>query len=115
LTGESKQYVGNLYIGGTHPAANGGAWQAAIHGFAGLSIKDGVIALNPALPVQWSLLRFSFYALGQRYTASIDREGLLIESDKGSSSAQRFVINGEPAVCLPGDTLDSRLLHINEP
>ena len=114
LTGESKQYVGNLYIGGTHPAANGGAWQAAIHGFAGLSFKDGVIALNPALPAQWSSLRFSFYALGQRYTASIDREGLLIESDKENASAQRFVINGEPGVCLPGDSLDSRLLSIQK-
>ena len=29
LTGEGKQYVGTLYIGGTHPAANGGAWMAA--------------------------------------------------------------------------------------
>ncbi|KAI7257470.1 hypothetical protein KC345_g10781, partial [Hortaea werneckii] len=34
LTGESKQYVGDLYIGGTHPAANGGAWMAAVLGFA---------------------------------------------------------------------------------
>ena len=30
LTGDTKQYVGDLYIGGTHPAANGGSWNTAI-------------------------------------------------------------------------------------
>lgn len=42
LTGESKQYVGDLYIGGTHPAANGGAWMAAVLGFAGLDYDGGL-------------------------------------------------------------------------
>jgi len=32
LTGEGKEYVGTLYIGGTHPAANGGAWMSAVLG-----------------------------------------------------------------------------------
>ena len=36
LTGESKQYVGTLYIGGTHPAANGGAWMSAVLGLCGI-------------------------------------------------------------------------------
>jgi trehalose/maltose hydrolase-like predicted phosphorylase len=30
--GASKSHVGTLYIGGTHPASNGGAWMAAIMG-----------------------------------------------------------------------------------
>ena len=30
LMGEGKQYVGPLYIGGTHPTGNGGAWMSAV-------------------------------------------------------------------------------------
>jgi len=30
LTGESKQFAGSTYIGGTHPAATGGDWIAAV-------------------------------------------------------------------------------------
>ena len=36
LDGAGKQYVGDLYIGGTHPAAQGGAWQSVIFGLCGI-------------------------------------------------------------------------------
>lgn len=49
LTGESKQYVGDLYIGGTHPAANGGAWMAAVLGFAGLDYDGGTVHISVVL------------------------------------------------------------------
>ena len=39
LTGESNNIVGTLYIGGTHPAANGGAWMSAVLGFAGAKLS----------------------------------------------------------------------------
>ncbi len=32
LRGGGKQWAGEIYIGGTHPAASGGAWIAAVHG-----------------------------------------------------------------------------------
>ncbi len=42
LVGASKQFAGSIYIGGTHPASNGGAYQVALFGFAGLHLtKDG--------------------------------------------------------------------------
>lgn len=43
ITGNAKQYSGGLYIGGTHPAANGGAWMAAVMGFAGVCAADDVL------------------------------------------------------------------------
>lgn len=33
LKGGGKQWAGDVYIGGTHPAANGGAWMVASQGF----------------------------------------------------------------------------------
>ncbi len=51
LTGESKQWAGEVYIGGTHPAANGGAWMTAIYGFAGLTYdENGKMQFAPCLP-----------------------------------------------------------------
>ena len=33
LKGGGKQWAGDVYIGGTHPAASGGAWMTAVYGF----------------------------------------------------------------------------------
>lgn len=74
LTGESKQYAGSIYIGGTHPAANGGAWMAAILGFAGLDVQDGKITIKPNLPKQWSRLAFKVIVRGQRYSIDITQD-----------------------------------------
>ena len=71
LTGETKQFVGTIYIGGTHPAANGGAWMAAILGFAGLNVHDGKITLNPNLPKRWSKLSFHIIVRGEKYFIDI--------------------------------------------
>ncbi len=58
LTGATKQYLGSLYIGGTHPAANGGAWNTAIFGFAGVSFTDDTLDISPRLPKNWESLSF---------------------------------------------------------
>ena len=71
LTGKSKQYVGTLYIGGTHPAANGGAWLSAIYGFAGLHIDERGIHIKPSLPKHWKGMSFSIEWRGERYSIEI--------------------------------------------
>ena len=46
LAGDGKQYVGSLYIGGTHPAGNGGAWMSAVFGLCGIDCVGDVISIN---------------------------------------------------------------------
>ena len=75
LTGESKQFAGSIYIGGTHPAANGGAWMATILGFAGLKLRNGKITVNPNLPDKWSKLSFNVTSRGEKYIINITHEG----------------------------------------
>jgi trehalose/maltose hydrolase-like predicted phosphorylase len=53
ITGKSKHFAGLVYIGGTHPAGNGGAWLTAVQGFCGLSIENGEIKIRPRLPGGW--------------------------------------------------------------
>ncbi|MBL4933155.1 glycoside hydrolase family 65 protein [Clostridium paridis] len=74
LTGESKQFAGSIYIGGTHPAANGGAWMSAILGFGGLKIQEGKITIDSKLPNSWNRLAFKVILRGEKYFIDINRD-----------------------------------------
>ncbi|MDN5372137.1 MAG: nigerose phosphorylase [Carnobacterium sp.] len=78
LTGESKQFAGTIYIGGTHPAANGGAWMAAVLGFGGLKVNEGEIQVTPRLPKKWKKLTFKIIVQEQWYHIEITKEEIKI-------------------------------------
>ena len=75
ILGGGKEWAGEIYIGGTHPASNGGAWMIAALGFAGLSMKNGEITLDPHLPKQLSRLSFPLTARGTRWIVTVTHEG----------------------------------------
>lgn len=75
LDNQTKDYAGDIYIGGTHPAASGGAYMAAVFGFAGVDFSGKRPKLDPALPDAIRAMRFSFHHRGKRYLAEIDNEG----------------------------------------
>lgn len=75
LTGATKQFAGTIYIGGTHPAANGGAWMAAVLGFAGLEIKSGKISVTPNLPKHWQKMTFNIQLQQEVYQIEVTKEG----------------------------------------
>lgn len=81
LAGGGKHWAGEIYIGGTHPAANGGAWMIAVLGFAGLSVQNGELALNPQLPKQITSLRFPVMLSGKRVIVTVTQDGWNVESD----------------------------------
>ena len=82
LTGKSKQYVGTLYIGGTHPAANGGAWLSAVYGFAGLRADENGLTCKSQLPSKWKALRFPVQWRGQRYQVNVTQSEATITKCK---------------------------------
>jgi len=65
LVGGGKQWAGEIYIGGTHPASNGGAWIIAVLGFAGLRVRGGQIELTPHLPDEITKLHFRLTVNGE--------------------------------------------------
>ena len=75
VTGGGKQWAGEIYIGGTHPASNGGAWMIAALGFAGLRVRNGIPELHPNLPRQISRLTFPITAGGRRMTVEVTHDG----------------------------------------
>jgi trehalose/maltose hydrolase-like predicted phosphorylase len=58
--------------GGLHMAALGGTWLTAVFGFAGLSLQNDGIALNPKLPASWRTLKFGIEWRGRRLRIGID-------------------------------------------
>lgn len=86
LLGGGKQWAGEIYIGGTHPASNGGAWMIAVLGFAGLRAQNGQIELHPRLPEQITRLRFPVTAGGERLLITVTHEGWTAEPAAGEKS-----------------------------
>jgi len=105
LTGKSKQYLGSLYIGGTHPAANGGAWMVAVYGFAGLRVTDEGLSLDPRLPGHWKKLEFRICWHGLQFTVSISHDQVLIEGDQNNAMEAAWRIKNKPCLCAPGATI----------
>lgn len=69
--GGGKQWAGLVYIGGTHPAAEGGAWKVLVEGFAGLEWTEGTPALRSCLPAGWKRVAFHFCCRGKWYRAEV--------------------------------------------
>ena len=78
ITGKSKHFAGLIYIGGTHPAANGGAWLTAIHGFCGFSVENGEIKIKPRLPPSWEKVKFTVVLRGVEYEVTVSGESYSI-------------------------------------
>jgi len=81
MKGGGKEWAGEIYIGGTHPASNGGAWMIAALGFAGLQMKNGQPTIEPHLPEQIAKLSFPIVAGGKRLRVTVTHDGGVIDSD----------------------------------
>jgi trehalose/maltose hydrolase-like predicted phosphorylase len=80
--------------GGVHIAALGGLWQAAIFGFAGLSLHEDGYGFAPHLPAAWQAMEFRLYWRGRRVYVRLD------------GSARRLTAtleHGEPLTIRVGD------------
>ena len=58
--------------GGVHIAALGGLWIMAVLGFAGLTMNESGLGLNPRLPDDWQSLAFSVQWQGRHVSVTID-------------------------------------------
>ena len=99
LTGDYKRFVGDLYIGGTHPAANGGAWMAAVLGFGGLDCDGEVATIKPALPAHWQALSFSIRIKNQGFKVAISKSQVKIIAAWDNTKAVKFQIGGKAVIC----------------
>ena len=103
LTGEAKQFVGDLYIGGTHPAANGGSWMSAILGFCGIRGDEDCLYINPRLPEKWNSVKFRIIYKNQRLEIYISKSEVRLTLEKGPDQA--VSIKGRKLTAKAGQTI----------
>lgn len=67
---------------GIHAAATGAIWLGAIQGFGGLSVREGILHLNPALPEAWRQLTFPLRWQGSEMQISLSHQQVRIASSR---------------------------------
>jgi nigerose phosphorylase len=100
LTGEGKHYVGTLYIGGTHPAANGGAWMAAVFGLCGIQEAGESLRIQPHLPAQWKKVTLALVTRGQKLKISLTENSVAVQAMQPLTIPLSICV-GEHTVPLP--------------
>lgn len=105
LAGSYKRYVGTLYIGGTHPGANGGAWMAVVHGFAGLHFDGTTIVIAPALPSNWTRVSFNFVVRRQAFHVVAARDEVRVTAAPENTTGCDFLIANTQVCCGPGESV----------
>ncbi len=66
--------------GGVHIAALGGTWLTAVFGFAGLSLQDNCVRIDPQLPAEWQSLSFGIQWRGRSLKIRIDQTRQRVEA-----------------------------------
>ncbi len=108
LEAKYKVYVGSVFMGGSHPAANGGAWMTAVLGFGGVHADEKRVAINPRLCRKWKRLQFHLAYKGDDFQMSITKSSVSVASSKANTRARTMVVAGCPVKCEPG-----RVVKIN--
>jgi len=100
-----KVYVGTIFMGGSHPAANGGAWMTAVFGFGGVQADENRLAINPRLYRKWKRLQFNLCYQGDRFSIAITPAQVTIGSDASNRREHVLLVAGRPVPCGPGTTV----------
>jgi kojibiose phosphorylase len=89
-------------MGGSHPAANGGAWMTAVFGFGGVRAEESRVVVNPRLPAQWRRLEFGLDYQRDRFRLCITPDVVTVHASASNRREHVFAIAGETFVCRPG-------------
>jgi trehalose/maltose hydrolase-like predicted phosphorylase len=91
--------------GGVHIAALGGIWMTAVLGFAGLSLREDGLALNPQLPKDWAALSFGMQWRGRALKITVRQADPIVEATLQSGEYMTLVFGGTPHELRQGTPL----------
>ena len=99
-----KVFVGTIFIGGSHPAANGGAWMTAVFGFGGIKANGEHVVINPRLYKKWTRLQLNLVYKGDRFNIKITKQDVTIIATASNQLKHTFVVSGKSIEIEPGKT-----------
>ncbi len=96
--------------GGVHIAALGGNWMLVLFGFAGLSLRENGISLDPKLPAGWRSLAFPVQWRGRRLKVVIHWDEQRLEARLEQGDPMIVAIRGEPHELRRSESLEVDLV-----
>ena len=102
LEAKYKIWVGTIFIGGSHPAANGGAWMTAVLGFGGVQADASRLAINPRLYRKWRALEFNLAWRGSGFRVALTQNSVTVTADATNRRTHVVHVAGKPVKCAPG-------------
>jgi len=105
LEAKYKVYVGTIFMGGSHPAANGGAWMTAVFGFGGVQAGENQVVINPRLYKKWRSLKFKLIHRGDQFQIGISKNSVKITAKADNRLKRKFVVAGKTQNIAPGASL----------
>ena len=105
LLAKYKTQVGTIFVGGSHPAANGGAWMTAVAGFGGMRADEQQVVINPRLYRKWRSLEFGLDYHGDRFRIHLTPDAVTVTPQPANRREHRFVIAGATVTCAPGQSV----------
>jgi trehalose/maltose hydrolase-like predicted phosphorylase len=109
MVGEGKQFVGTLYIGGTHSASDGGAWMAVVFGLCGIQTSGGIIQIDPHLPSHWKKVTLPFIYQEQQLQITLTHGSVTVKSLKPLQIPLEIKVGESTYLLQPKDELVIRL------
>jgi hypothetical protein len=74
-----KMFAGGIYIGGTHPASNGGAYMSVVYGFCGLKCENNELKFKANFPKTFKKVKFKISFKNKKYLVELTRRNTKIE------------------------------------
>ncbi len=96
---------------GIHSASMGGIWQAAVMGFGGVRMEEGMLHIRPSLPKEWDELVFPLVWKGRKLLVRADRETVTVENDGPAVEiilCGKRILAGERTVVENGTSVEKR-------
>lgn len=112
LLADYKVYVGTIFMGGSHPAANGGAWMTAVLGFGGVQVEPDRVVINPRLHPKWQAMEFGLDFQGDRFRIRLTPASVTLTPDRANRGQPVFVIAGESVICAAGEPVTVTLAEV---
>lgn len=109
LEANYKLYAGTVFIGGSHPAANGGAWMTAVLGFGGVHADADGLSIRPRLHPKWKTLRFNLSYQHDEFAVEMTHESVRITTPRSNVRSHIVQVCGKGVECRPGESVTAIL------
>lgn len=100
-----KVYVGTIFTGGSHPAANGGAWMTAVLGFGGVSDNGKRLCIRPRLAPKWSGMEFQITNRGGCFHVAVTGTVVTVTARAENRRIHLIDVAGKTVRCAPGKSV----------